>query len=125
MKVLNFEDNAIKHYRIRRALENCGMSIIDYTNNQEEGLKKLKEAMVAVPYDLIVTDMNYPLVQGGESDIHAGFKLIEKLKKENIEISVIICSTIRYSGNDVLGAVWYNELRDIEEDFREILNRKN
>ena len=46
MKVLNFEDNAIKHYRIRRALENCGMSIIDYTNNQEEGLKKLKEAMV-------------------------------------------------------------------------------
>lgn len=125
MKVLNFEDNAIKHYRIRRALENCGVDVIECVNNQQEGLKKLKEAMVTVPYDLIVTDMNYSLVQGGESDIHAGFKLIEKLKEENIAIPVIICSTIRYSGSDVLGAVWYNELRDIEEDFREILNRKN
>ena len=120
-KVLNFEDNAIKHYRIRRALERCGVTIVDCANNQQEGLKKLKEAMGAVPYDLIITDMNYPLVQGGTSDIHAGFKLIDELKEENIEIPVIICSTIRYSGNDILGSVWYNELQDIEEDFRKIL----
>ena len=39
--------------------------------------------------DLIVTDMQYPLEAGEAIDEEAGFKLIERMKKEKIEIPIL------------------------------------
>ena len=60
---------------------------------------------------MIVTDMEYPLEAGEAVDEDAGFKLIERMKKEKIDIPVIVCSSADYRKNipDILGSVWYNE----------------
>ena len=124
MRVLNLEDNAMKHYQVKRALEYCGAKEVDCIDNLQEGLEWLKETQgTEKQYDLLVTDMNYPLVKGGVSDGQAGEKLIQKLREEGIAIPTIICSTRRFIGEGVTGSVWYSNLRDIEEDFREILRR--
>ena len=75
--------------------------------------------------DLIVTDMEYSLNAGGAVDKDAGFKLIEGMKKEKIDIPVIVCSSsdYRYSIPDILGSVWYNELNDLDSNFKEVLGR--
>lgn len=124
MRVLNVEDNAMKHYQIKRVLEHCGAKEVDCCNNLQEGLERLKETQgTEKQYNLLVTDMNYPLMKGGMSDGQAGEKLIQRLKEEGIVIPTIICSTRRFTGEGVLGSVWYSNLRDIEEDFREILRK--
>lgn len=43
MRVLNVEDNAMKHYQIKRALEYCGAKEVDCCNNLQEELERLKE----------------------------------------------------------------------------------
>ena len=66
MKVLNVEDNPIKHCQIRRALEQCGVKEVDCCNNLQDALYLLEERTgMGRRYDLIVTDMNYPLETGG------------------------------------------------------------
>ena len=106
MKVLNVEDNPIKHCHIKRALEYCGAKTVDCCNNLQEGLEALKEAITTEKkYDLLVTDMSYPLVKGGEADGQAGEQLIRRIREEGIEIPIIICSTRRFSDDDLLGSV--------------------
>jgi CheY-like chemotaxis protein len=74
-------------------------------------------------FDLIVTDMHYPLEKGAVADHNAGFILIEQMKEKGIHIPVIICSTRNFSSPDVFGTVWYNKLKDIGFEFKEILER--
>lgn len=124
MRVLNVEDNVMKHCQVKLALEYCGAKEVDCCNNLQEGLERLRETQgTEKQYDLLVTDMNYPLMKGGVSDGQAGEKLIQRLKEEGITIPIIICSTRRFIGEGVLGSVWYSSLRDMEEDFREVLRR--
>ena len=72
---------------------------------------------------MIVTDMQYPLEAGEAVDNEAGFKLTERMEKEKIDIPVIICSSLNYSIPGILGSVWYNELNDLNSNFKEVLNR--
>ena len=51
--------------------------------------------------------------------------LLEKMKQREHPIPVIICSSQNYRSPDALGTVWYNKLRDIEFDFKEILENTN
>ena len=90
--------------------------------NYHEG-KRNQSIESRAPFDLIVTDMHYPLAKGMEADYDAGFILIERLKKEEINIPVIICSSSNYTEPGILGTVWYNELCDLNRDFRELLNK--
>ena len=73
--------------------------------------------------DLIVTDMQYPLETGEAVDEEAGFRLIERMQKEKIDIPVIVCSSIDYSIPGILGSVWYNGLNDLDSGFKEVLGR--
>ena len=124
MKVLNLEDSILKHVEIKRALERCGATRVDLVTNQEDGMIKIRETLgTELEYDLIVSDMHYPLKKGVESDTEAGFKLIERLKAEGIKIPIIICSSLRFSEPGILGTVWYNKTQDIEQDFRDLINK--
>lgn len=76
-----------------------------------------------VAWDLIVTDMHYPLEPGMEADHNAGYILLEQLKERGMKIPVIICSTQNFHSPDALGTVWYSKLRDIESDFKEMLRK--
>ena len=53
-----------------------------------------------------------------------GEKLIERLKKESLDIPVIVCSSLRYSIPDILGCVWYSERTDLDQEFRRLLEQK-
>ena len=124
LKVLVVDDSVYKAMDISRALEYCGISKenIVRVRHQEAGFEKLYEGEAqGVPFELIVTDMQYPLDTGKEEDTEAGFKLIERLKEEGMDIPVIICSSLNYTEPEILGCVWYNEMRDLNRDFREVL----
>ena len=124
LQVLIVDDNVFKTVEIKKALEFNGIRNIISVRNQEavwDEIDRLKES--GTPIDLIVTDMHYPLRAGLEADHSAGFILIERMKEREIRIPVIICSTRNFHSPDTLGTVWYNELRDIEFDFKELLQR--
>lgn len=124
IKALVIEDNVYKTVDIKRALSFCGINNVTIAGNQEAGFNIIYESEgQGSPVGLIITDMHYPLESGTIADREAGFKLIDKLKKEEIEIPVIICSTLNYKVPDILGTVWYNDLRDLNIDFKEILEK--
>lgn len=120
-KILLIEDNIYKAVDIKRALEACGTMNITRVGYYEDALEKLEEDAA---FDLIITDMRYPLHRGSDTDDEAGFKLIEYLKEKQYEIPVVICSTSNYENvAGIFGAVWYNELNDIKRDFKRIIER--
>lgn len=72
MKVLNFEDSVYKANAIRKVLNQCGVAKIELVSNVEDGLQMLKNAEdTGDPFDLIITDMHYPMKQGAVSDTEA------------------------------------------------------
>ena len=121
-RVLIIDDDPFKKIGIQKALESCGIRNIVKAKNQQMGFDIIYAGQKEEkPVELIVTDMNYPLDSGMPEDPDAGFKLIERLHRENLEIPVIICSSINYDVPEILGCVWYNELCDINGGFRKIL----
>ena len=121
-RVLIIEDNVYKAIDIKRALSMSGIRDILKVNNQEEAWKIIYNSMnQEKEISLIVTDMHYPLASGGIADEEAGFKLIERLKEEGIKIPVIVCSSYKYNISEILGSVWYSNLRDLDLDFKELL----
>ena len=73
MKVLNFEDSVYKANAIRKILGNrCGVASVEQVSNVEDGLKMLKDAENAgEPFNLIITDMHFPMRSGAISDTEA------------------------------------------------------
>lgn len=124
LKVLVIDDSVYKAMDITRALEYSGIRDVLRARNQEDGFEKIYENQQnSTPIGLIVTDMHYPLAPGQEADFDAGFKLIERLKTEKLDIPVIICSSSNYEEPGILGSVWYNELRDLNREFKEELKK--
>ena len=123
LRALLLEDDIFKAQDIKKALNNCGVRDILQAENQRKGLELLEESTSqGKPISLIVTDMSYPLDRGAAEDPDAGEKLVKYLQKENLDIPVILCSSINYKDPMFAGCVWYNKkLRDIDQEFREIL----
>lgn len=115
------DDDVLKGTDIRKALEFNGVRNIMIVRNQAKLWEQIYHGENKI--DLIVTDMQYPLEAGEAVDEEAGFKLIEKMKKEKIEIPIIVCSSVNYSIPDILGSVWYNELNDLDSNFKEVLGK--
>lgn len=121
IKVIIADDDVFKGADIRKALEFNGVRNIMTVRNQEKLWEQIYHGQDKI--DLIVTDMQYPLESGEAVDEEAGFKLIERMEKEKIDIPVIVCSSLNYSIPDILGSVWYNELNDLNSNFKEVLGR--
>ena len=115
------DDDVFKGIDIRKALEFNGIRNIMTVRDQEKLWEQIYHSKDKI--DLIVTDMQYPLEAGEAVDEDAGFKLIERMKIEKIDIPVIVCSSLNYSIPDILGSVWYNKLNDLNSNFKEVLGR--
>lgn len=123
--VLILEDDMYKYSDIKKALDACGIHHVESADNQEEGFQIIYRCRSEdSPIDLIITDMNYPLGQYGVPVEDAGERLIARLKKEALDIPVIVCSSLRYSIPGILGCVWYNELCDLDKEFSKILDNE-
>lgn len=68
---------------------------------------------------LLVLDMQFSIK--GAYNKEAGRHVISELKKNNINIPIIICSSINYDISDVVGCIFYNESRDLKQDIKEML----
>ncbi len=115
MRILNIEDDVIKHSSICRALKQLGKIDIDLSDNMQEGIDMIRESISSgIPYALVISDMNYPVDKNTGLDSRAGIKLIEYLKENSIDIPVIICSYVRYDISGLCGCIWFNESYDWE-----------
>lgn len=121
IKVIVADDDVFKGAEIRKALEFNGIRDIMTVRNQEKLWEQIYQGEKKI--DLIVTDMQYPLEKGEDIDEEAGFKLIERMEKEKIDIPIIVCSTLNYNIPDILGSVWYSELNDLNFNFKELLGK--
>jgi PleD family two-component response regulator len=113
MKILHIEDEAFKHRKIVSAIERCGRHEISWAKNYEQAME-----MLAEPYDLIITDMNYPLTEGAECDPAAGEKLLDAVS----DTPVIVCSSINYKYPKAYGCIWYSDISDWETALGKLIN---
>lgn len=121
IKAVIVDDDVFKGADIRKALEFNGVRNIMIVRNQEKLWEQIYHGEDKI--DLIVTDMQYSLEAGDAVDEEAGFKLIERMEKEKINIPVIVCSSLNYSIPDILGNVWYSKLNDLDSNFKEVLGK--
>ena len=109
MKILNFEDNVFKYHDICKVLKDELSVTVDQASNLEKGVEMLQKAYdEGRSYDLIITDMWFP-VRFGEKPEQSGELLIKTLEKRQLNIPVIMCSSINYQIPGILGSVHYSE----------------
>ena len=95
-KVLNIEDLATKHVAIRRSLEKCGVPYIDHVDNAVEALDTIEAAIAeGKPYDLVVSDMYFPMSKGG-MEAQSGMYVIEELQARGIKVPVMDVTLPRF-----------------------------
>ena len=121
-KILNIEDDIIKHCNINRALDWNRYPKAELATTAEDGIEMIETAIAeGVPYDLLITDMHFPV--NGEDNHKAGLYVIEKLKCKGIEIPIIVCSSVRYNIPEIAGCIFYSRSWDLNWDFRELLEK--
>ncbi len=118
MRVLNIEDSTIKYRAIKDVLESCRITDVDCERTLETGIKRYKEALNAGnPYDLLITDMWYPLAPGS-AEVKGGDMLIERAIKEKWDVPIILCSNQNYNYPEILGTLHYSDNVDWEGQLR-------
>lgn len=124
-RILNIEDNVYKHVDIKRAMERiCPTAKIDRQITGEEGIFAIEAAQASGhPYDLLILDMHFSI--NGESRLNAGEIVLEQLSQKGIELPIIICSSQNWKLPGTLGTAFYNDMHDLESDFRKILSTCN
>lgn len=121
-KVLNIEDLPSKHVAVRRALERCGVPYIDHAETAVDGLDMIEAAIAeGKPYDLIVTDMYFPMTKGG-MEVQAGMYVIEELEARGIDVPIIVCSSARMVIPEIVGCIHYSMRNDLDADMREMID---
>lgn len=122
-RVLNIEDTMTKHMAVRRSLNKCGIQDIDHAATALEGLAMIDAAIEeGNPYSVLVLDMYFPIFPR-ERMTQAGLYVMEELRNKNINIPIIICSSVRLSIPEVVGCIYYNEWRgDLDGDMREMID---
>lgn len=123
MKVLNIEDDAFKHNDICKVLTSCGENTVYWEKNYEDGWKAIKNAEDAEkPYDLIITDMYYPREAGGREEA-SGELIIQKVIDQELKVPVILCSSVNLRFSEIFGCVYYNRIRNWEDDLKLLINK--
>ena len=121
MRILNIEDDAIKHNDICKVIKSCGSMKIDWARNLEAGVERIREGIQGgTPYDLVITDMWYPREAGGE-DEESGAALIQLIQQEKWELPVILCSSVRYRIPGILGAIHYSKNENWEDELKKLI----
>lgn len=120
-KVLNIEDLPSKHVAVRRALERCNVPYVDHADNAVDGLDMIEVAIAeGKPYDLIVSDMYFPMSKGG-MEVQAGMYVIEELQARGIDVPVVVCSSARMVIPEIVGCIHYSSRNDLDADMREMV----
>lgn len=118
MRVLNIEDNALKHYEIGRVLKACADPKIDWARNLEDALSMARSCR----YDLYITDMWYPERAGGP-DARSGEKFIAEVLKGGDRVPCILCSNQNYAYPEIYGTLYFSDRSDWEMDLERLVRQ--
>ena len=130
MNILYVEDTSGKYMDVCGALKSSGLGAPVWKKNLEDALFAIDRAKKdGRAFDVILTDMEYPLSDGGAPKGDAGEHLIEALRNEGVETPVIVISSVNYRGNPPAGAkaaIFYRERdsawqRELVEAIRRIV----
>lgn len=122
MRILNLEDSVTKHVKISDVVNSTGKHQIDWVKNLEDGIEKIQKTQgTPKQYDLFISDMYYPKMQGG-GDADSGMLFVEKMEDMGIKTPIIICSTVRFRMPNILGTVHFSENEDWESELRLLIN---
>lgn len=122
MRILHFEDDVFKKADIEKAIAAAGQHEVVWVRNVEDGLQRVREANGAhTPFDLIITDMHFPLSAGGEDCVRAGEVVMEELEKRGVDIPVIVCSSMNIRPARAYGSVWYSSISDWDMELQDML----
>lgn len=121
MKILYFEDSPEKYWDVSNALARIGLQA-EQTDNLRDGFQKWEKAAAAgEPYQLILTDMQFPLTPSGVICDEAGDAVIARFCTQESRVPVIVCSSVRYSVPAAHGCVWYSPLRPWQNDLLRLI----
>lgn len=121
-KVIMIEDQTGKGGDINSAVKRYGINNLEWYFDAESGIEEIEVAIQnGEPYDVLILDMQFP-VKGCLNE-EAGEYVLQQLKKKNIELPIIICSTLRLQMSEVVGCIWYNKNYDLYDDMREMLDK--
>ena len=69
MKVIHLEDSVDKHMKVCRELQKIGVISVEWATSVSEGLEKIEAArQEGAPYELVISDMHYPIRRGEAAD---------------------------------------------------------
>lgn len=124
LKILNIEDDIIKHSSIQRAITSEISADIDLASDMASGLEMIDNACQSgVPYDLVISDMHYPLSIGSKPDSDAGSKFIEIASTKYSDLPIIICSSLNFKIAGAFGCVWYSDRSDWEREIVDMIKK--
>lgn len=120
-KVINIEDNVLKHCNIKKELERFGVNEVIWAKNAESGISEIEKAIsMDQKYDLLVLDMQFEFY--GKEDLEAGIKTMKTLRDKEINIPIIFCSSQNWSIPGSIDSVFYNERRSWEDDLKKAMD---
>ena len=121
MKTLYFEDDPDKLWEVFNVLERAGIHA-DHAADLQSGFQKREEAaMAGEPYELILTDMQFPLTPAGPVCVDAGDRVIARLREEQDPVPVIVCSSVPYLVPEAYGCIWYSALRPWQSELLRLI----
>ena len=127
MKILISEDNDYKY----KDIEKCILDIIPETTitrvtYAKAGVMLLKNS---TDYDLLIQDMQLPLMSDDRINIEGGLYVLNQLKRLNIKIKTCICSgdakaydLIKEKGFNDVDFIEYDSMYCLKSKFQELLN---
>lgn len=114
----------MKQTAIARVVRSVCDAEIDWVMDVASGLEKIKEANgQGCPYDLAITDMQYPLEKDAEIDENAGEVFLQQIQEQQVDLPVIVCSSMRLRIREAYGCVWYHDRNDWETDLRSLIQK--
>lgn len=121
MNILQFEDNTEKYMAIRSALEHIGTFDIMWAQSVEEGMRYLDDS--DANFDVILTDMQFPVRETGSPDWSAGEMVIREVQRRMLQIPVITISSAWMRIEEAYACIWYMESRNWEEELKQTLQK--
>ena len=126
MKILISEDNDYKYKGIEEyILDIIPETTITRVTYAKAGVMLLKNS---TDYDLLIQDMQLPLMSDDRIDIEGGLYVLNQLKRLNIKIKTCICSSdakaydlIKEKGFNDVDFIEYNSMYCLKSKFQELL----
>lgn len=119
MKILHVEDDAIKHANIYNQIKQVVSANISWAKSYDEGIGILFDD----EYDLIITDMSYPIHAGETPNDDAGDRFIEYIKAVEIDTPIVLVTAFGMKKKDILATVQYRENTEWESEIKNIVRK--